>query len=90
MRSKEGGEKLRFPWYSAGHLPLLGDQVNCDIWRNESRAFNKVEIVITDTTKKNRSVYARRINRLLKNNKVETEAHPTSFLARYKKGFSKL
>jgi len=52
LRSKECGEKLWFPWCSVGHLVLLGDQVNCDIWRKESRAFNKVEIGITDTTKK--------------------------------------
>lgn len=33
-------------------LLLLGDQVNCDIWREESRAFHKVEIGITGTAQK--------------------------------------
>lgn len=75
---------------SEGRLLLLGDQVNGDIWRKESRALNKVEIGIADTTK-NRPVYPRPVNGLMKNNKqIETETHPASILARYRKGFSKL
>lgn len=73
------------------HLLLLHGHINCDIRRSESRAFNKAKIGITDTTKNtlvwpySNKIYCRKTRVL-----TETETHPASFLARYKKGFSKL
>ena len=72
------------------HLLLLDGHINCDIRRSKSRAFNKAKIGITDTTKNtlvwpySNKIYCRKTTRVL------TETHPASFLARYKKGFSKL